>query len=435
MKKILCTLALTAGLFLTSCSSDDNEPPIVAVAPTCTDSIQNGDETGVDCGGSCTPCQVAISNPTSFVFLRNGESTVSFSGQTTRILMGEELLDSFKENTNTSEMLNAMFAHEEGAADFENSDLNASDKSLRSKVAASEDYFSSNATDQALIRLDLDGFINSQVSEVFPNFEVAAEAGVAGQIADGSSTRYVNAKGLEYNQAFNKSLIGALMVDQALNNYLSPAVLDAGDNIANNDADIPDEGKNYTNMEHKWDEAYGYTYGINADEANPNADLGVDSFLNKYIGRVEGDVDFTGIADEIFQAFKLGRAAIVAKDYVVRDEQAEILRQKISEIIGIRAVFYMQQGKNALEESTPAFGSAFHDLSEGYGFIYSLQFTRRPNSNEPYFTKSEVDAFLFDLLTDGENGLWDVTPDTLDAISEAIAERFEFTLEQAAALD
>ena len=25
--------------------------------PTCTDGVQNGDETGVDCGGSCTPCQ------------------------------------------------------------------------------------------------------------------------------------------------------------------------------------------------------------------------------------------------------------------------------------------------------------------------------------------------------------------------------------------
>ncbi|WP_395632595.1 T9SS type A sorting domain-containing protein [Flavobacterium sp.] len=28
-------------------------------APTCTDGIQNGDETGVDCGGSCTPCASA----------------------------------------------------------------------------------------------------------------------------------------------------------------------------------------------------------------------------------------------------------------------------------------------------------------------------------------------------------------------------------------
>nr|WP_321221220.1 GEVED domain-containing protein [uncultured Psychroserpens sp.] len=28
-----------------------------AAQPTCTDGIQNGNETGVDCGGSCTPCQ------------------------------------------------------------------------------------------------------------------------------------------------------------------------------------------------------------------------------------------------------------------------------------------------------------------------------------------------------------------------------------------
>lgn len=31
----------------------------VATTPTCSDGIQNGDETGVDCGGSCAPCAVA----------------------------------------------------------------------------------------------------------------------------------------------------------------------------------------------------------------------------------------------------------------------------------------------------------------------------------------------------------------------------------------
>ena len=39
-----------------------------------------------------------------------------------------------------------------------------------------------------------------------------------------------NAGGLEYNQLVNKGLIGALMVDQMLNNYLSAAVLDEADN-------------------------------------------------------------------------------------------------------------------------------------------------------------------------------------------------------------
>lgn len=430
MKKLLFTLTALTGLFFTSCNSDD-ENPMVAVA-TCTDGIQNGDETGVDCGGTCTPCTIAIQNPASFTFQRDGESTVSFGGQTTRLKMGDEILSAFKDETNTAAKIQAMYAHVEGAADFEDADLNASDKSVRSKTAASTDFFSSNATDQALIRADFDEFINAQVTEVFPNWAVAAVTGTAGQIADGSSTRYVSAKGLEYNQAFNKGLIGGLTVDQVLNNYLSTAVLDEADNRANNDDGVVAEGKVYTTMEHKWDEAYGYAYGLNVDAANPNADLGADSFLNKYIGRVEGDTDFAGIADEIFQAFKLGRAAIVAKQYDVRDEQAEVIKKKISEIVGIRAVFYLQQAKAPLAEETPAYGSAFHDLSEGYGFIYSLQFTRKPNSADPYFTKAEVDAFLVDLMDDGANGLWDVTPETLDTIATAIAERFDFTLEQAA---
>jgi len=435
MRKIFCALIISTGIFLASCSSDDNVIiPIDQVdpGPTCTDGIQNGDETGVDCGGSCAACPIEIENPSSYSFERNGESTVSFSGQTTRLKMGDEILSAFAVETNTTDKIQAMYAHEAGTMDFEDSDLNASDKSVRSKTAASVDFFSSNATDQALIRVDFDGWISAQVDEVFPNWEVAASEGTAGQIADGASTRYISAGGLEYNQLFNKGLIGALTVDQTLNNYLSPAVLDEADNRTNNDEEVLDGTNAYTTMEHKWDEAYGYVYGLNADPANPNADLGVDSFLNKYIGRVEGDDDFAGIADEIFQAFKLGRAAIVAKEYDIRDQQAEIIRQKISEIIGIRAVYYLQQAKAPLTQETPAYGTAFHDLSEGYGFIYSLQFTRKPSSADPYFSKSEVDDFLVDLMEDGENGLWDVTPETLDTIASAIADRFDFTLAQAA---
>ncbi|MBS9461589.1 DUF4856 domain-containing protein [Flagellimonas sp. 389] len=394
------------GLLLVSCSDDDSN--------------------------DINPDEITIDNPATYTFTRNGESTVSFSGQTTRIQMGEELLDEFMDETSSKEILNAMFAHIEGEENFENTELNASDKSIRSKTAASFDYFSSNTTDQALIRADFESWINNQDDEVFPNWNTAASAGVAGQIADGTSTRYVTGLGLEMNQLFNKSLIGALMVDQALNNYLSTGILDEGNNVAENDEGTVAEGKNYTTMEHKWDEAYGYAYGLNADPANPNDDLGADDFLNKYIGRVEDDTDFAGIADDIYQAFKLGRAAIVAKDYTTRDEQAEIIKGLISEVIGIRAVYYLQQAKNLLDQENPDFGGAFHDLSEGYGFIYSLQFTRKPNTDGPYFTKAEVDAFLVDLLDDGVNGLWDVSTTTLDEISEAIASEFDFTLEQAA---
>ncbi len=377
-----------------------------------------------------------IDEPATYVFERNGESTVSFGGQTTRIAMSEEIISAFKKNTLDEATLDAMFAHVEGADDFSDVNLNTSDKSVRSKTAASRDYFFANITEATEIKEEFDGWIKSQVEDVFPNWATPAKAGTAGFIEEGGADpaiRYVNSKGLELNQAFAKSLIGALMTDQALNNYLGTLVLDEADNIENNNNEVVAEGKNYTTMEHKWDEAYGYLYGASEDKANPNATIGDDdSFLNKYIGRVENDKDgdFAGIAADIYNAFKLGRAAIVAKEYDVRDEQAAIIREKISEVIAVRAVYYLQQGKNGLEESVVDQASVFHDLSEGFGFIYSLQFTRNPNTNEPYFNRAEVQGFI-DQLMGGTNGLWDVTPETLQSISDDIAAKFDFTVEQA----
>jgi len=42
--------------------------------PTCDDSIQNGDETGVDCGGTCKPCQTTTT-PTCDDSIKNGDET------------------------------------------------------------------------------------------------------------------------------------------------------------------------------------------------------------------------------------------------------------------------------------------------------------------------------------------------------------------------
>ncbi|MEQ9468870.1 MAG: DUF4856 domain-containing protein [Ekhidna sp.] len=375
-----------------------------------------------------------ISVPDTYAFKRDGSSTVSFSGQTTRIAMAEEILSAFMVETNTEAIIDGMFAHEEGNANFSNADLNASDKNVRSKTAASADYFSANTVLAAEIKEDFDGWIAAQVSEVFPSWEMEASAGVAGKIeqAGGGSTRYVNAKGLELNQAFAKGLIGALMTDQILNNYVSEAVLDAGENVPNNDAGIVEEGENYTSMEHKWDEAYGYLYGAAANGADPRSTVGSDdSFLNKYLGSVNSDEDFAGIADEVFDAFKLGRAAIVAGDYDLRDVQADIIRANLSKVIAVRSVYYLEAGAAGLGEANPDMASIFHSLSEAYGFIYSLQFTRNPNTDAPYFTRAEVEAFLTDSMDDGDNGLWDVEASTLTSISSQIAEEFDFTVAEA----
>jgi hypothetical protein len=181
-------------------------------------------------------------------------------------------------------------------------------------------------------------------------------------------------------------------------------------------------------MEHKWDEAYGYLYGTEADPASPV--LGADGFLNKYLKSVDGDTDFTGIATKVYEALKLGRAAIVAKEYDVRDAQVEIIRENISKIIAIRAVHYLQGGKTALEAETVDYAKAFHELSEGFGFVYSLQFTRKPGADAPYFSHEEIEAYLETLMSG--NGFWDVEAETLDTISAEIAAEFGFTVSEAA---
>ncbi|WOI23065.1 DUF4856 domain-containing protein [Nonlabens ulvanivorans] len=397
LKKIsLIATAAIATFFTTSCDNDDDLTVNNVIAPA------------------------------TYSFNRGTESTVSYSGQTTRIAMAEEIKTAFKETSTTETQLTNMFAHVAGANDFSDAALNSSDKSVRSKVAASADYFSSNATDAAAIRADFDNYISSQVNDIFPAWNNTASAGVPGQIqqAGGGTIRYVNAKGLEYDQAFAKGLLGALMTDQILNNYLSTSVLDESTNRADNDNEVLVSGKSYTNMEHKWDEAFGYLYGAEPDATMPILDQ--DSFLSEYIDRVEGDTDFAGIAATIYDAFKLGRAAIVERNYSVRDEQAAIIRENVSLIPAVRAVFYLQNGKDNLT-ADPA--RAFHGLSEAYGFIYSLQFTRNPDTDAPYFSKTEVDTYLSQLMTG--NGFWDVTPTTLDQISDDIAARFNFTTAQA----
>ncbi len=407
MKNLFLTGSLVATLFFVSCSSDDDQPI----------------------------GQNTVEAPATYKFIRGSESTVSFDGQTTRILMAAETASAFTDFDNTTQAsLLAMFDHQAGDNDFSDVNLNASDKNLRSKTASSYDYFGTNATESAQIKTTFDGYISSQTNEVFPNRMMVASPGVAGQIADGSSTRYISGKGLEYNQAFAKSVLGALMADQMLNNYLSTTVLDEGNNRQNNDNGITEENKPYTTMEHKWDEAYGYLYGTSANPENPNLTIGDDDkFLNEYVGAVNGNADFSTIAAEIWDAFKMGRAAIVAKNYEVRDAQAAIIREKVSTVIAARGIFYLQIGKDRIVDGNRE--GAFHALSEAYGFVYSLRFTRNSESTTPLFTRAEVDTLLNLLMNSSDNGYWDITPETLDSVSEAMAAKFNFTVAQAASND
>ena len=212
-------------------------------------------------------------------------------------------------------------------------------------------------------------------------------------------------------------------MDQIVNNYLSKNKLDEGSNKTNNSNKIVETGKTYTTMEHNWDEAYGYIYGVDGTK-----------FWSSYISQVNADADFNTLTADINLAFRKGRAAIVANDYATRDAQIAIIKAKLALVSAVRAVFYLQEGKGKLVTDKGA--KAFHALSEAYGFIISLRYTNNPATNAPYFTKSEVDAMLANMVS-GTNGLWDI--DTLgaklDAVSTQIAVKFGFTVAQAATVN
>ncbi len=158
---------------------------------------------------SCDPDKDPIDTPdptvapSTYNFTRSGTTTVSYSGQTTRIAMGQEFISALKDETKTEAQLDAMFNHQAGGTDFSDATLNASSKNIRSKTAASTDLFSANTTDATAIKNQFDGWIAEQVSVVFPSWSEDASEGVAGKIqeAGGGSTRYVNGKGLELNQS------------------------------------------------------------------------------------------------------------------------------------------------------------------------------------------------------------------------------------------
>ena len=164
MKKLFFYLTISS-LFFMSCDKDDD--PIVDPEPT-----------------------VA---PATYTFLRDGVTTVYYSGQSTRIAMGQEFISALKDESKTETQLDAMFDHQEGAADFSDTNLNASSKNIRSKTDASADLFSSNTTDATAIKNQFDSWISEQVSDVFPYWSDDASAGSAGKIQEaGGAVSYTH---------------------------------------------------------------------------------------------------------------------------------------------------------------------------------------------------------------------------------------------------
>ena len=309
--RFLGTLTITA-LILSSCKKDEVTP---------------------------TPAPATYTVPTSYDFKNtNNISTVDFSGQKVRLVMLDEISTLMGGITPVSE---ATLIDMYNGTGFTDASLNTSGKKLSDKTAASVDYFSGINAEQTSIRNTFKALFKD--AESLTSGSTEASAGVAGYYMDGAKKRYFNANGLEPQQVFSKGMMGACLLDQILNNYLSKNKLDAGSNIANNTSKVLEAGKTYTTMEHAWDEAYGYIYGND----NLTANQAVYKFWSSYINQVNADPNFNTLKDAISNAFIKGRAAISNADYTTRDAQVDIIKTELAKVPAVRAVFYLNEGKTS----------------------------------------------------------------------------------------
>tara|TARA_Y100000739_G_scaffold196288_1_gene178329 strand:+ start:120 stop:1322 length:1203 start_codon:yes stop_codon:yes gene_type:complete len=377
-------MLISLAIFAFSCDSDNDE-------------------------GSSTPTIVA---PDSYEFTRDGVSSVSFSGQTTRLNQAEELYSALNSSSATESGLDLMFNGDgNGSAGFADESLNGTSKIIGSKTS------SSTLAGSATTKARFDAMITDFATNVVPNWNTDASAGTAGAIStpDGASTYHLNAMGQEIDQLFFKGLIGAFTLDQIVNNYIHPNQLDSGSRIDDNDNDVLSGDNNYTDMEHKWDEGFGYLYGLEGDNlsAAGSSPSGNGSLLMKYFKKVNDEGGYEpGIGQVVYDAFIMGRTAIVNKNYELRDQQAAIIKVELSKVIGYYAIHYMNDYVAKLEAGNVA--KAHHSLSEAWGFLLSLQFTNNGN-DEPFMDRSTVEYFLDNYMGDFHS----VNPGVLTAPASA----------------
>lgn len=320
--------------------------------------------------------------PTTYTFNDgNGNSTVSYSGQTDRLNQLSEMVVLMKSGISVAlnaQDLKDMFANtgDNGGGNFSFS----STKQLKNKCFLA---------DVAMFEEWMDSLAVSSTS----NGNTASN-GVAGTITSGTSTYLVNENGVEYVQLIEKGLMGAVLMNQTLNVYFGDGKM----NVDNTTAEDPANGDYFTSMEHHFDEGFGY-FGVDTDFPSSIP----SSFWGKYCNNQ--DVTINSNAD-MMNNFLKGRAAISNGVLADRDEAILEIRREWEEISANQAISYLE---GAISNFGVDDAKYLHELSEAYAFALNLRYcpleTRRMSTTEHNDLMSQFNTNFWNMSVADINGI------------------------------
>ncbi len=291
---------------------------------------------------SCTPDddEPTYDVPTTYNF-----TNVNYSGQTYRLSMLEEILDycvtaRVSGTTLSATTLKNMFAN--SGSPFSDATLNGSGKQLKNKCYAA---------DQSLVESYIDSLVLASQSVT------AGSNGVAGIVvssAEPGSKYVLSAKGWDYTEMIEKGVMGGVFYYQAIDTYL--------ENISDDDNNTITAGEG-TDMEHHFDEAFGY-FGVPVNFPTNNTDV---LFWGEYCNDMDAAL---GSNAKLMNAFLAARAAITNKDYTTRDEKIIVIRENWDALVAAAAI-------HEINEAIEYFGDdalRSHTLTEFVGFVQSLKY-------------------------------------------------------------
>ncbi len=328
--------------------------------------------------------------PSTYAFTDdNGNSTVSYSGQTDRLNQLREMTVYMKTGISTTvdaQILKDMFENANGNGNGNFSFT--STKQLKDKCFS---------VDQTMFEGWMDDLAAASAS-----FASTASDGQAGTLTSGTSTYLFDENGVEHVQLIEKGLMGAVFLNQALNVYFGSGKMD----VDNTTAVDPGAGKYYTEMEHHWDEAFGY-FGVDTDfPANIPSD-----FWGKYCDKQDATLSCNS---DMMNNFLMGRAALSANVLTDRDAAIAAIRTEWEEISAYQAMSY-------IDDAVGYFGSDnakyLHALSEAYAFAWNLRYA-------PVETRRMSTAEHTSLMALFNTNFWAMSVADLNAIKSAIQAKF-----------